>query len=142
MGNWEHCVTTHGISIVLLSYSLFKYISKIKYIFIWGNLPHMDCIHIWFLKHTFLKLWFTMFPSCRLSDTDPLIFYDFNSDESPHRKYYMVGTSQHLGVILHVLRERSIIMSLIWGTFKKRHKGGICCPCSYCLGPTWRFFFI
>ena len=54
---------------------------KIK---IWGNLHRTNCIHIWLLKHTnFSSLRVTWFLTCRMSDPDPLIFSDFNYDESP-----------------------------------------------------------
>ena len=90
--------------------------------------PHyMNFIHICLLKRTnFSSLRVTWFLSYRPYDTDPLLFYKFNYDDSPHMKCWLFGSSQHW--VLHVFIERSIFVSPIWGSlfiFKFSRKGNI-----------------
>ena len=62
-----------------------------KYIEMWGNLHHMDCIHIWLLKQTkLLALRVTWFLMCRPLDPDPLLFSHFDPEESPRMKFWIV----------------------------------------------------
>ena len=87
------CVTTSNVLLHMVSSSVFFLLSLflicIKKIKIWGNLSRMDCIQIW------LQLSVTWFIICRTPDPDPLLFSDFNSDESSNMKFCMVGSSYH-----------------------------------------------
>ena len=92
--------------------------SKCK-IYIWVNLHFTDCIRIWLLKHTnLLSLMFTWFLTCWPPNPDHLIFSYFNYDESPNIKRLNGWIILPLG--RHILRESSISVFTIWGSFWKK----------------------
>ena len=55
--------------------------------------PHMS-----HKTHNFLFFKVTWFIMCRPSDPGPFLFYEFNSDESPQMKCWMVVSSYHCAI--------------------------------------------